>query len=62
MGVDEERDRTAGQVRELVGWIGAGRRLTQTGRVTLADARALVELLGTGDRLGGTLREYQHAA
>jgi hypothetical protein len=30
-------------------WVGAGRKLTQTGRVTLAHARELVELLGTGD-------------
>ncbi|WP_308346491.1 hypothetical protein [Streptomyces sp. ISL-66] len=38
-------------MRELVGWIGAGRKLTQTGRITLADARTLVELLGTGDQM-----------
>jgi hypothetical protein len=30
-------------------WVGAGRRLTQTGRITLTDARELVGLLGTGD-------------
>ena len=30
-------------------WVGAGRRLTQTGRITLADARELIGLLGTGD-------------
>jgi hypothetical protein len=30
-------------------YVGDGRKLTQTGRLTLADARALVELLGTGD-------------
>ena len=30
-------------------WLGAGRKLTQTGRIGLADARHLVELLGTGD-------------
>ncbi len=39
------------QVQALVEWIGAGRRLTQTGRLTLADARALVSLLGTVDRI-----------
>ena len=49
--MEEERGRAAWQVRELVGWIGAGRRLTQTGRVTLADARALVERLETGDAM-----------
>ncbi len=43
--------RTVEQVRALVGWVGAGRKLTQTGRVTLADARALVEILDTGDRM-----------
>jgi hypothetical protein len=30
-------------------WVGAGRKLTQTGRIMLADARELVGLLGTGD-------------
>ncbi|WP_294001591.1 hypothetical protein [Streptomyces sp.] len=35
----ESVSRTVEQVRGLVGWVGAGRRLTQTGRVTLADAR-----------------------
>lgn len=39
------------QVRGLVAWLGEGRKLTQTDRVTLADARHLVELLGTGDRI-----------
>ncbi|WP_228554457.1 plasmid pRiA4b ORF-3 family protein [Catenulispora pinisilvae] len=39
------------QVQALVEWIGAGRKLTQTGRLTLADARKLVPLLGTADRI-----------
>ncbi|MGW5274378.1 plasmid pRiA4b ORF-3 family protein [Streptomyces sp. NPDC004044] len=43
--------RTVEQVRGLVGWVGTGRKLTLTGRVTLADARALVEVLDTGDRM-----------
>lgn len=30
-------------------WVGTGRKLTQTGRVTLAHARELVDLLRTGD-------------
>ena len=47
----ETAGRTVEQVRALVGWLGAGRRLTQTGRVTLADARALLEVLDTGDRM-----------
>ena len=33
----------------LAEYVGTGRKLTQTGRLTLADARALVDLLGTGD-------------
>lgn len=40
-----------GQIRSLVAWVGPGRKLTQTGRVGLADARHLVELLGTGDTI-----------
>ncbi len=36
-----------GQVRSFVAWVGSGRKLTQTGRIGLADARHLVELLGT---------------
>ncbi len=35
----------------LVDFYGDGRKLTQTGQPTLADARALVGLLGTHDRL-----------
>jgi hypothetical protein len=30
-------------------WVGSGRKLTQTGRLTMAQARELVELLDTGD-------------
>ncbi|MGN9841097.1 plasmid pRiA4b ORF-3 family protein [Nonomuraea sp. H19] len=30
-------------------WVGAGRKLTATGQITLADARTLVALLDTGD-------------
>lgn len=33
----------------MLDWLGEGRKLTQTGRVGLADARYLVEFLGTGD-------------
>lgn len=32
-------------------FVGEGRKLTQTGNLTLADARALVSLLGTGDAM-----------
>ena len=39
------------QVRALTEWVGAGRKLTETGRITLADARELVGLLGTADEI-----------
>jgi hypothetical protein len=39
------------QVRAFAGWVGAGRKLTQTGRITLGDARELVGLLGTADEI-----------
>jgi len=39
------------QIRSLLAWVGPGRKLTQTGRIGLADARHLVELLGTGDTI-----------
>jgi hypothetical protein len=37
------------KIRSLVDFVGDGRKLTQTGNVTLADARQLVTLLDTGD-------------
>jgi Plasmid pRiA4b ORF-3-like protein len=40
-----------GQVRSFMSWLGEGRKLTQTGRIGLADARHLVELFGTGDKI-----------
>jgi hypothetical protein len=43
------------QVRAFADWVGAGRKLTQTGRITLADARALVESLGTDDVIDPTI-------
>lgn len=36
-------------------FVGDGRKLTQKGNLTLADARALVELLGTGDVIDHTI-------
>jgi Plasmid pRiA4b ORF-3-like protein len=39
------------QVRSFLTWLGEGRKLTQTGRIGLADARYLVEFLGTGDQV-----------
>ncbi len=45
----------AGQVRAFVHWVGTGRKLTQTGRITLADARTLVAELGTDDEIDPTI-------
>ena len=39
------------RLQAFTGWVGAGRKLTQTGRITLADARELVGLLGTKDQI-----------
>jgi hypothetical protein len=39
------------QVVALTRWIGPGRKLTQTGQLTMADARHLVGLLETGDEI-----------
>jgi hypothetical protein len=46
-----EQAKLTGQIRGFLSWLGQGRRLTQTGRIGLADARRLVELLDTGDTL-----------
>jgi hypothetical protein len=43
--------RALGQVTTLTRWVGAGRKLTQTGQLTMADARHLVGLLDTGDEI-----------
>jgi hypothetical protein len=37
------------RLRRFTSWVGQGRKLTQKGRLTLADGKALVELLGTAD-------------
>jgi len=46
-----EKTKLTGQIRLFLDWLGEGRKLTQTGRVGLADARYLVEFLGTGDQM-----------
>ncbi|HEX6521499.1 MAG TPA: plasmid pRiA4b ORF-3 family protein [Streptosporangiaceae bacterium] len=46
-----ENAKLTGQIRLFLDWLGEGRKLTQTGRIGLADARYLVEFLGTGDRM-----------
>jgi hypothetical protein len=40
-----------GPIRSFGAWVGDGRKLTQTRRIRLVDARHLVELLGTGDTI-----------
>jgi hypothetical protein len=46
-----------GQVIDFVRWVGDGRKLTQTGAITLADARVLVDRLGTGDEIDHVIGE-----
>ena len=46
-----EKAKLTGQIRLFLDWLGAGRKLTQTGRIGLADARYLVEFLSTGDQM-----------
>lgn len=46
-----EKAQLTGQIRSFLGWLGDGRKLTQTGRIGLADARYLVGFLGTGDQI-----------
>jgi len=48
------------RLRELARWIGAGRGLTQNGRIKLSDARALVTLLQTGDELDPKFHGHVH--
>jgi len=38
-------------MRAFTEWVGGGRKLTQTGKLTLSDARALVALLETGEEI-----------
>jgi hypothetical protein len=50
-----ERSSLVVGLRKFVEWVGDGRALTGTGPLKLADARELVSLLNTGDRLEGDL-------
>ncbi|MFP3901801.1 MAG: hypothetical protein ACLFXM_13180 [Acidimicrobiia bacterium] len=54
------------RVRRLVDFVGHGRPLTERGNLKLADGTALVELLGTGDRVdaapGGRASKARSAA
>ncbi len=44
-----QKARLTVQIRSFLDWLGEGRKLTQTGRIGLADARYLVEFLDTGN-------------
>jgi pRiA4b ORF-3-like protein len=46
-----------GQVVDFIRWVGDGRKLTQKGAITLADARVLVDRLGTGDEIDPAIGE-----
>jgi hypothetical protein len=48
---------TLRQVTALTRWVGEGRKLTQTGQLTMADARHLVGLLDTGDDIDPVIGE-----
>lgn len=48
------------RVVRLTQWVGSGRKLTQTGRLTLAHARELVDLLGTQDVLDPLIGDRVH--
>lgn len=43
------------RLRSLTDFYGDGRKLTQTGNPTLADARSLIALLGTADKMDETI-------
>jgi hypothetical protein len=44
--------------RDFAAYVGAGRKLTQKGNLTLADARVLVDLLGTGDLMDEKIGDH----
>jgi len=52
-----ETSRALIQVVTLTRWVGAGRKLTQIGRLTMPDARELVDLLDTGDVIDPVIGE-----
>src|SRR3954469_8996110 len=45
------------QVTAFTRWVGEGRKLTQTGQLTMADARHLVSFLHTGDQIDPVIGE-----
>lgn len=50
-----EQTPVVARLRALTEWVGEGRALTSTGQLKLADARELVDLLGTGDEIDPTI-------
>ncbi len=52
LGQAAERAALVGQIRSFVAWVGAGRKLTQTGKIGLADARHLGRRGVAAARLG----------
>ena len=40
-----QKAKLTAQIQSFLGWLGEGRKLTQTGRIGLADARYLAEFL-----------------
>jgi len=60
LGQTAEQARLIVQMREFPSWVGDGRKLTQTGRIGLADARRLIELLDTGDTINPVIGDHVH--
>ena len=44
----------------LAAYVGDGRKLTQTGNLTLADARVLIELMATGDTMDPQIGDHTY--
>ncbi|MFB9925233.1 hypothetical protein ACFORO_02805 [Amycolatopsis halotolerans] len=55
-----ERTPVVARLRALVEWVGDGRALTSKGNLKLADARELVGLLGTGDRIDPQIGDHTY--
>jgi len=55
LATDAAAARVLVQSVALVRWVGTARKLTQTGRLTMADARELVSVLDTGDEIDPTI-------
>ena len=49
-----QKAKLTGQVRSFLDWLGEGRKLTQTGRMGMADARYLGSATCSRERTGST--------